>query len=109
MEYLVDSFERLLLQNPNMTIIIAGDINNLNLGELLNQQSLIQLDKTSTSSDNVLDIFITNAPHYWKKVQVRKFLLRFDHDMIIAYPKDFIKAVRRDVRDHRKYDICLES
>jgi hypothetical protein len=57
---------------------------------------------------NILDVFITiNFLHYWKKVQVRKGLLRSDHNIIITFPKDAIKAKRtnlffRDVRHHRK-------
>jgi hypothetical protein len=90
-----------------MNIIIAGDINKLNIHDLLSQQSLIQMVKTSTRCNNSLDVFITNVPHYWKKVQVRKGLLRSDHNIIITSQKDAIKAERsnlffRDVRDHRK-------
>jgi hypothetical protein len=63
--------------------------------------------KTPTRCNNILDVFITNVPHYWKKVQVRKGLLRSDHNIIITFQKDAIKAERtnlffRDVRDHRK-------
>ena len=63
--------------------------------------------KTPTRCNNILDVFITNVPHYWKKVQVTKGLLISDHDIIITFPKDHVKAERsysffRDVRDHRK-------
>jgi hypothetical protein len=55
-------------------------------------------------------MFITNVPHYWKKVQVRKGILRSDHNIIITSQKDAIKTERtnlifRDVRDHRKQRI----
>ena len=105
-DYLIDSCEQILLRDPNMNIIIAGDINKLNIHDLLSQQSLIQMVKTPTRCNNILDVFITNVPHYWKKVQVRKGLLRSDHN-IITSQKDAIKAERtnlffRDVRDHRK-------
>lgn len=55
-------------------------------------------------------MFVSNGPHYWKKVQVKKGLLRSGHDMIIAYPKNSVKAVRtdmffRDVGDHRKHNM----
>ena len=104
---MIDSCEQILLRDPNMKIRIAGDINKLNIHELLSQQSLIQMVKTPTRRNNILDVFITNVPHYWKKVQVTKGLLRSDHDIIITSPKDHVKAERtdslfRDVRDHRK-------
>ena len=106
-DYLIDSCEQILLRDPNMNIIIARDINKLNIHDLLSQQSLIQMVKTPTRCNNILDVFITNVPHYWKKVQVRKGLLRSDHNIIITSQKYAIKAERtnlffRDVRDHRK-------
>ena len=106
-DYLIDSCERILLRDPNMNIIIAGDINKLNIYDLLSQQALTQMVKAPTRCNNILDVFITNVPYYWKKVQVRKGLLRSDHNIIITFPKDIIKAERtnsffRDVRDHRK-------
>jgi hypothetical protein len=75
--------------------------------DLLSQQSLIQMVKTPTRCNNILDVFITKVPHYWKKVQVRKGLLRSDHKIIITSQKDAIKAERTnlffgDVRDYRK-------
>ena len=109
-EYLIDSCEQILLRDPNMNIIIAGDINKLNIHDLLSQQSLIQMVKSPTRCNNILDVFVTNVSHYWKKVQVRKSLLRSDHNIIITFPKDAIKAERtnlffRDVRDHRKQNM----
>ena len=63
--------------------------------------------KTPKRRNNILDVFITNVPHYWIKLQVTKGLLRSEHDIIITSPKDYVKAERtdsffRDVRDHRK-------
>ena len=81
-DYLIDLCEQILLHDPNIKIIIAGDISKLNIHELLSQQSLIQMVKTPTRCNNILDIFITNVSHYWKKVQVTKGLLRSDHDII---------------------------
>ena len=110
-DYFIDSCEQILLRDPNMNIIIAGDINRINIHDLLSQQSLIQMVKTPTRCNNILDVFITNVPHYWKKVQVRKDLLRSDHNIIITFPKYAIKEERtnlffKDVRDPRKKE-CL--
>ena len=53
--------------------------------------------KTPTRGDNyILDAFITNVPNYWKKVIVAKSLVRSDHKMIIAYPRETVKAKRTD-------------
>jgi hypothetical protein len=109
----VDSGEQLLSATPNTKIIMAGDLNKLNISTLLNQLSLFQMVKTPTRGNNILDVFITNTPHYWKKIKVAKSLVRSDHKMIIAYPREVIKTKRtysyfRDVRHHRKLDMWRE-
>ena len=53
-DYLIDSCEQILLRDPNMKIIIAGDINKLNIHELLSQQSLIQMVKTPTVRNAII-------------------------------------------------------
>ena len=103
----------LLLENPNAKIIITGDLNKLNIYNLLNQLSFAQLVKSPTRGDNILDVFITNVPHYWKKVKVTNRLVRSDHKAIIAYTRDSIKARRtdpffRDTREHRKLSMFKE-
>ena len=114
-EFLMDSCEQLLSKNPNTKIIITGDINRLNIRDLLNQLSLsfAQLVKSSTRGNNILDVFVTNAPHYWREIKVKKSLVRTDHNMIIAYSRNIIKAKRtnsffRDVREHRKLNMLKE-
>lgn len=112
-DFLIDSCEQLLSAKPNSKIIIAGDINKLNIRNLLDQLSFAQLVKVPTRGQNILDVFITNAPHYWKKVKVVKSLVRSDHDMVITYPRDIAKAKRtnsyfRDVRQHKKLNMLRE-
>ena len=52
--------------------------------------------KIPTRGDNILDVFITNIPHFWKKIKVAKSLVRSDHKMIIAYLRETVKAKRTD-------------
>ena len=54
-EFLMDSCEQLLSENPNTKIIVTGDINRLNIRDLLNQLSFAQLVKSSTRGNNILD------------------------------------------------------
>ncbi len=59
--------------------------------------------KTPTRGLKILDVFITNVPNFWKSVKVVKSLVRSDHDMVITYPRNIVKAIRtnsyfRDVR-----------
>ena len=69
--------------------------------------------RSSTRSNNTFDVFVTNAPHYWKEVKVKKSLVRTDHVMIIGYPKNIINAKRtnsffRAVREHKKLNMLKE-
>ncbi len=112
-DFLTESCEQLLSTLPNTKLIIAGDLNKLNICSLLNQLSLFQMVKTPTRGANILDVFISNIPHYWKKVKVVKSLVRSDHKMIIVYPRETVKAKRtnfyfRDVRQHRKLNMWTE-
>ena len=112
-EFLIDSCEQLLLSKPNSNIIIACDINNLNIRSVLNQLPFTQLVKTPTRGLKILDVFITNVPNYWKSVKVVKSLVRSDHDMVITYPRNTVKAIRtnsyfRDVREHHQLNMLRE-
>ena len=94
-DILIDSVEKLLLINPNSKIIIAGDVNQLDIKMLINHLSLAQLVKSPTRGQRLLDVFLTNAPHFWKKTNVEKSLVRSDHNMVLVYPRDIVKASRR--------------
>ena len=112
-EFLTNSCEQVLSTLPNTKTVIAGDLNKLNIRTLLNQPFLFQMVKTPTRGDNILDVFITNVPNYWKKVKVAKILVRSDHKMIIAYPRETVNAKRtdfyfRDVRQQRKLNMWKE-
>ena len=62
-EFLVNSCESILATPPNSRLIIAGDINKLDLKSLTQQSGLSQLVKTLTRNDSILDVFLTNAPN----------------------------------------------
>jgi len=69
--------------------------------------------RSSTRGNSILDVFVTNAPHYWKEVKVEKSLLRTDHEIIFAYRRNIVKTKRtnsffRDVREHRKLNVLRE-
>ena len=82
--------------NLNSKIIIAGDVNQLDIKMLINHLSLAQLVKpTPTRGQRILDVFLTNVPHFWKKTNVEKSLVRSDHNMVLVYPSDIVKADRR--------------
>lgn len=70
----------------------------------------MQIVNTLTRKDKILDVFITNVPHFWRKASVAQGLVRSDHSVVLVYPRIPLKAERktamfRDVRDHHKLDM----
>jgi hypothetical protein len=63
LDYLSNCCEQILLLDPSASIIIAGDINQLKITELIRQQNLEQLVKKSTRGLKTLDVFLTNRPY----------------------------------------------
>ena len=51
-------------------IIIAGDINQLNIRDLISQHNLVQMVKKPTRGDRILDVFLTNKTHLWKPAPI---------------------------------------
>ena len=93
--------------DPNARIIIGGDINKLNVTELITQHSLQQMVKSPTRGERILDVFLTNYPLLWRKPIVFNSLVRSDHRGVLISPRITIKPVRknvifRDVHEHRK-------
>ena len=65
-----DSCEKILSSTPDANIIIAGDINQLNIRDLLSPHNLVQIVKKLTRGDRMLDVFLTIKTHLWKPVPI---------------------------------------
>ena len=107
LDFLIDAVERLLSFTPNARLIIAGDVNQLDINCLLNQHSLAQIVKIPTRGVRTLDVFITNFPQLWSKVRAINSLVRSDHLAVLVKPVQLEKSSRktiefRDCRDHNK-------
>ena len=107
LEFLGDTCEQITSMDPNNIIVIGGDLNELKYKDLLTQASLAQLVKEPTRKNKILDVFITNKLYLWSKTKVIKSAVRTDHQMVLACPKDHVKAdcytkAFRDVREHYK-------
>ena len=77
--HLTETCELIFAGDSNARIIIAGDINHLNIRDLISQHDLKQLVTKSTRGDKILDVFLTNSSHLWKTPVVFKSLERSDH------------------------------
>ena len=110
LDHLSDSCEQILLSDLSAKIIIAGDINQLNINDLSKHHNLEQLVKKNTRGQRVLDVFLTNSPYLWKSPVVFAGLVRSDHLTVMITPKVLAKpegkhVYFRDVREHRKIDM----
>ena len=70
LDFLSDCCEEILLSNPNSKIIIAGDINQLDIKDLTHHHAIQQIVKAPTRGQKTLDVFLTNCPLYWKTPSV---------------------------------------
>ena len=61
-----NSCDQILHEKPKAKNIIAGDINQSNIGEFVQHHSMQQLVKVPTHADQILDIFNTKFPFLWK-------------------------------------------
>ena len=110
LDFLIDAVERLLSSTPNARLIIAGDVNQLDINCLLSQHSLAQIVKIPTRGASTLDVFITNFPQLWTKVRAIKSLARSDHLAVLVKPVQLGKSSRKtiefcDCRDHNKLEM----
>ena len=106
-EFLVNSCESILATSPNARLIIAGDINKLDLKSLTQQSGLSQLVKTPTRNNSILDVFLTNTPNIFGKVCTSKSVTKSDHCRLFIFPRVRDPSVRSavefiDARSHRK-------
>ena len=106
-EFLVNSCESILATSPNARVIIAGDINKLDLKSLTQQSGLTQLVKTPTRNDSILDVFLTNTPNIFGKVCTSKSVTKSDHFSVFIFPRTRNPPVRSavefiDARNHCK-------
>ena len=86
-EFLINSCQSILATPPNARLIIAGDINKLDLKSLTQQSGLLQLVKTSTRNDSILDVFLTNTPNIFGKVCTSKSVTKSDHSSVFFFPR----------------------
>jgi len=89
-DYTEATLEELLLQNPDASVILAGDFNQLNIDEVSARTGLLPLVKTPTRGEKILDMTMTSALHLLQ-VKVISSAVRTDHKAILATPDGEIR------------------
>ena len=60
---LSESIEQIFQWESNAKIIVAGDVNQLRIKDIMYQHNMEQMVRKPTRGQKVLDIFLTNCPH----------------------------------------------
>src|SRR6218665_3603068 len=80
---------------PDASVVLAGDFNKLDVGEISARTKLLPLVFTSTRGGKILDMLMTSAPHRYL-VKVIRSAVRSDHRATIeAGIRDRTKTSRR--------------
>lgn len=76
--------------NPNRNLIICGDPQ-----DILTQLNLLQMLNTPTRKNKMLDVFITNVPHFLRMVLYHRIPLKTKRKIVMP----------RNVRDRHNLEI----
>src|SRR5208282_5503596 len=76
--------EELTSANPNSTVYLTGDFNQLPLSDFLANTGLTQVVTTATRGKNILDLFLTNRPDTVFDVKVANSSLKSDHKALFV-------------------------
>ena len=93
LKFLSDTCDQILHDDPNAKIVIAGDINQLKIKDLMQQHGLHQMVKVPTRRDKILDVFLTNSPLLWKSGKVHErldllFQLNLNENMSVSVTQE---------------------
>ena len=94
-------------------IIIAGDVNQLKVKDIISQHNMEQMVRKPTRGQKILGIFLTNCPHLWNHPRVFEGIVKSDHLAVVITPRVAVKLERKTVyfraaRDHRKLAMTRE-
>jgi len=86
---------------PDASVVLAGDFNKLDVGEVSARTGLLPLVFTPTRGGKILDMLMTSVPHRYL-VKVIKSAVRSDHSAILA-------NTEAGIRDRTKTDAASED
>ena len=104
---LSESIEQIFQWESNAKIIVAGDVNQLRIKDIMYQHNMEQMVRKPTRGQKVLDIFLTNCPHLWNPPKVFDWVVKTDHLAVIVTPRAAAKPERKIVyfRDAMKREL----
>ncbi|XP_035677313.1 uncharacterized protein LOC118416330 [Branchiostoma floridae] len=87
LEHLVSATDDIRTRNPDAGMILLGDFNHLDIGQLCNGNNLSQFVKEPTRGQAMLDLIITNLEKHYKIPQVCSPLGLSDHSTVLWEPQ----------------------
>ena len=79
----------------NARIIIAGDVNQLKVKDIISQHNMEQMVRKPTRGQKILDIFLTNCPHLWNHSRVFEGIVKSDHLAVMITPRVAVKPEKK--------------
>ena len=113
-DYLLSSLTTIEGLYPGCRILLTGDLNQLNISEILTQFKLKQLVHVHTRGDRTLDLIIANMPQFSKEfLQIFPPFGISDHSVVLLDSKSKSKRTTssrlfitcRDTRSSRKCEL----
>jgi len=116
MDHVIEILDNELEQDPHITIVLGGDLSQLNLSRLETMSGLKSLVDFPTRGESCLDNYLANREDLFNKCHPIQMLMKTDHKGVIMPAGSKLKPIRqkvqiRDVReDHkRNFYIALSS
>ena len=105
--YLTQSLDTALRENPSAGILLAGDFNQLDLNSLCRRFNLKTLVHGPTRGNNTLDQILTNMTSTYNVAVHLPPLGKSDHQCLLVKPKKQVKVkpILRNVRIMRPRNI----
>lgn len=98
LDYIENTAGYLGVTHPGSTIVVAGDVNTLNMGELQSRTGLTSMVTAPTRGANILDQILTSEPLTFDRVKVVKSVIKTDHSAVIAYSGAVKQTVQKSTR-----------
>ncbi|XP_068757446.1 uncharacterized protein [Montipora capricornis] len=110
MDHVIEILDNELEQDPHISIVLGGDLNQLNLSRLETMSGLKSLVDFPTRGESCLDNYLTNREDLFNKCHPIQMLMKTDHKGVIMPAGSKLKPFRqkvqiRDVREHRKRNV----
>ena len=98
-DHITSVIDYVLMEHPDAGIFVVGDMNDLNIQPILNNDGFHQVIHLPTRENNILDKIITNCSRFYSPVILMSPLGRSDHNCVLLIP---LKCIFREKNEIKK-------